>query len=140
MSLSSEQLLCIYVDDLQWVDPSSLDLITYLATVSTDARLLIMCTVRSNPDETDQIAQQLGTLSRVAGSETITLARLSADEVAAQARQCLDPDADLELVERVQRLSDGIPLFVEELLVTGGATMSTTLRLSLGGRLSGLAD
>ena len=139
-SLSSGQLLCIFVDDLHWVDASSLDLITFLATVSTHAQLLIMCTVRSNPDETARIAQQLTALSRVAGSRAITLTPLSADEVAAQAIQYLGPGADRELVERVQRLSDGVPLFVEELLATGEAAMSTTLRLGLEGRLSGLAD
>ena len=44
--LAREQLVCLVLEDLQWSDPSSLDLITFLATATTSGRLVVLATTR----------------------------------------------------------------------------------------------
>ena len=140
LGLSRDRLLCLFIDDLQWVDASSLDLLDFVAKASGRARLLLLCTVRSSPHETEPIAKHLADLGRLPGSDSLTLSALDDRQVAAVVQQALGDDTDPALVERVQRLSEGVPLYVEELLSAGEAGLPTTLRTNLAARVVGLTD
>ena len=140
LGLTQDRLLCVSVDDLQWVDASSLDLLTYLAKVSGRSRFLLVCTVRSSPRETDRISKHLADLARLPGSLTLTLSALDDRQVAEVIRGAVDDPVDPDLVREVQRLSEGVPLYVEELLAASEATLPTSLRTNLAIRLAGLTD
>jgi DNA-binding CsgD family transcriptional regulator len=140
LGLSRDRLLCLFIDDLQWVDASSLDLLDFVAKVSGRTRLLVLCTVRSSPSETEPIAKHLVDLGRLPGSQSLTLSALDDGQVAAVIHQALGDDPDPDLVKRVQRLSEGVPLYVEELMSAGDVELPTALRANLAARVAGLTD
>ena len=137
-SLSGEHLVCILVDDLQWVDASSRELLTYLAKVFSQARVLMVCTVRTSRSDVDPIARELTELVRAEHSQTLVLRPMEPDEVREQAFALLGAEPTPALLGQLQQRCDGVPLFVEELLAAGG-DLTTTLRLNLVDRLAGLS-
>src|SRR6476659_6959020 len=44
--LSRDRLLCLFVEDRHWADPSSLDLLLFLVKAARPGRLLVVATVR----------------------------------------------------------------------------------------------
>ncbi len=101
----------IAVDDLQWADTSTLELLGYLARRPAGRSLLILLAVRREDlDEPARVA--LGSLERVRDAEVVRLAGLGAPAVAelvAAAGSALDPAA-------LALESEGLPLFVVEAL------------------------
>lgn len=140
LGLMSNRMVCLVVDDLQWVDASSRALIDYLALVSTSAPFLLVCTVRSTPHDAGPITVDLADLSRAPGAQTITLGPLPPYEVETFVRTVLGDEVTPELVERVQVASEGVPLYVEHLLERGEQAGSTALRVNLAARLTGLDE
>ena len=142
LELTRDRMLCLAIDDLHWVDSSSRALILYLAKVSMHTPLLLVCAVRSTPREEALVAADLAELSRIPGSFTVRLEALTPDAVAEQVRAMAGPDVPTELMTRVQQVSEGVPLFVEELLAASADAreMPTRLRVNLAGRLQDLDD
>lgn len=140
LELTRDRLLCLAVDDLHWVDSSSRALFVYLAKVSMYTPLMLVCAVRSTPREEELVAADLAELSRIPGGFTLRLDTLTPDAVAEQVRAMAGTDVSPELVTRVQQVSEGVPLFVEELLAASGdeREMSTRLRVNLAGRMQDL--
>ena len=136
LEVTRDRLLCVAVDDLQWVDASSRALVGYLAKVSMYTPLLLVCNVRSAPSDQEPVAGDLAELSRIPGSQLIGLGPLSPNAVA-ECVEALSGQTTNGAVARVQRLSEGVPLYVEE-LVAAAEEMTTTLRVNLAGRLNGL--
>ena len=64
LGLTRDRLVCLFIDDLQWVDASSRALIDYLAIVSAFDPMLLVCTVRSTPHDADPVTGDLAQLSR----------------------------------------------------------------------------
>lgn len=104
----------VFVDDLHWCDPASLDALGYLARRLKGRRLLLLCARRTDePDHEHRVAQlaQLG--------QRIQLSRLGREEVVSIALQTgLDEDA----ADQLFRDSEGLPLFVAELLSIAAGT------------------
>jgi len=73
LGLSRDRLLCLFIDDLQWVDASSLDLLDFVAKVSGRTRLLVLCTVRSSPSETEPIAKHLVDVAHKHGASAVAV-------------------------------------------------------------------
>jgi DNA-binding CsgD family transcriptional regulator len=140
LGLMQDRMVCLVVDDLQWVDASSRALIDYLALVSASAPLLLVCTVRSTPHDADPIVSELADLSRAPGAQAITLGPLPPEAVETFVRAALGDDVTPEIVERVQVASEGVPLYVEHLLEPGEQAGSTFLRVNLAARLTGLDE
>src|SRR5262245_27334425 len=139
LDLSRDRMVCLFVDDLQWVDASSRDLLVYLAKASTYTRFLLICAVRSAPQDTEPIARDLDELSRTAGGDRVTLAALLPDQVSDNVKEASGGDLSSELLDHVQRASEGVPLFVEELLAEG-ERLSPALRVYLAARMAGLGE
>jgi DNA-binding SARP family transcriptional activator/type II secretory pathway predicted ATPase ExeA len=100
----------VFVDDLQWCDPASLEALAYLANRLEDRRLLLLLAHRADePDPEHRFARLLEL------GERITLTRLTRRDVAV-----LVDAAGLahESAEDVFRDSEGLPLFVAELIHT----------------------
>ena len=108
LTLADTDPVCIVVEDLHWLDPTSLDVLERLVALVGQCRVLLLFTAR------DSFAA--GWLADPAVS-VLQLPRLGADDVAAMA-QSLFEQADLpaSFVSQLVRKSDGVPLFVVELL------------------------
>jgi predicted ATPase len=103
---------CWLVEDVQWGDPSSLAVLTYVTRVLRDVPVLLLITTRTGstaaePADADAVVAACG--------EVIELAPISAEATRALAEQVLGPSAETFVVEEIVRRADGVPLFIEEL-------------------------
>jgi class 3 adenylate cyclase len=109
----------LVLDDLQWADAPSLQLLRHIAT-SDPMRVLVIGTFRESDVATGEpLADLLGALHREQGTERITLRGLTDLELLAMmegaAGQKLDEDG-LLLRDALLAETDGNPFFVGELL------------------------
>ena len=112
--------LVLVLDDLQWADQGSLQLLRHLAASDRPMRLAVMATYRdAEIAASDALVETLGALRRMEGVERIDLPGFGPDEVAAVmeaiAGQSLD-DRGVALADAVHGETDGNPFFVGELL------------------------
>ena len=119
--LTASAPLILIVEDLQWADPSTLDVISALARRREPARLALVATMRS-PDAALSGTPLPGLLRdlRLHGlCEEIELAALQVPDVGRYLGTILGVQVPPGVVESVHRHSDGNPLFmaaiVEEL-------------------------
>jgi DNA-binding winged helix-turn-helix (wHTH) protein len=117
-TLSRGTLLVVVLDDLHWSDPSSLDLLAYLARRKDPARLMILGLFR--PSEAADVGLPLrGMLQGLHAQrccEERPLALLTRDDVRAYA-DAIGTDEDAgPLGELLFRLTEGNPLFMVSLL------------------------
>ena len=119
--------LVVALEDLHWADPDTVSLVEYLADNAVGQPVLFACSLRTEPPSpaSDLARRQRGRT----GIVHLPLGRLSEREVAEMIAACsLGGDADEH--SRVRRVSEGVPLFVEELLASSGIpeTISDTVR------------
>jgi DNA-binding CsgD family transcriptional regulator/uncharacterized small protein (DUF1192 family) len=114
--LAAERALVMVFEDVQWADPSTLELISLLVRGLSN-RVLLICTVRFDElHRAHPFRRMAGRWEQQRAVERLELERLGAEEVGAQIQAILDQRPDGQLVELVFERSEGIPLFVEELL------------------------
>ena len=129
-------------EDLHWIDPSSLEVLTLVLQQVPTSRALVVLTYR--PDFTPPWRPR-------AHSTQLTLSRLGQQHVTAMVNQVMAKAVlSVEVVQQIVSRTDGIPLFVEELTksvaeavgVTGRSPLQlaipTTLHDSLMARLDRL--
>jgi DNA-binding CsgD family transcriptional regulator len=115
--LAAAQPLVLVFEDVQWADSATLDLIALLAAGRSSRPLMLVFAVRS--DELHRSHPFRRMAARWEQQRTITrieLERLSDAEVSAQVAAILGQRPEIELIDVVFERSEGIPLFVEELL------------------------
>ena len=119
--------LVVALEDLHWADPDTVSLVEYLADNAAGQAVLFAVSLRTEPPSpaSDLARRQRGR----AGIVHLPLGRLSQREVAEMIAAC-SPGADAEEQSQVTRASEGVPLFVEELLASPGIpeTISDTVR------------
>ena len=110
--LAREQALVIAFDDLQWAEPTFLDLIEYLLGWIRDAPILIVCLARP-----ELLEQHPGWLSATPSASAIVLDPLSEPEAEALL-ELLSGETELtaDLFARITEAAEGNPLFVEQML------------------------
>ncbi len=115
-ALGEQAPVCLFMDDLQWIDRASLALLEYVLRHSVGLPLMLVGTQRER--EVDPSWQRTqGVLARAGLCHRMTLYRLSFPEVAAIARQVGLHAADSGLfLKRLFRETEGNPLFVVEIL------------------------
>jgi class 3 adenylate cyclase/tetratricopeptide (TPR) repeat protein len=130
--------LVLAVEDLHWVDPSTLELVQMLADQAASEPLLLLATSRTEfrpgwPERSHH--------------STLSLGRLNAKQTRELAAEALGEGADAELLDAVIKRADGVPLFAEELARLlaerrgeAGAAIPATLRDSLAARLDRLGS
>jgi DNA-binding CsgD family transcriptional regulator len=127
--------LVVIMEDLHWADPDTVSLVEYLADNADGQPLLFAVSLRPEPPSpaSDLARRQRGR----AGIVHLPLGRLSEREVTEMIAAC-SPSGDADEQARVRRASEGVPLFVEELLASPGIpeTISDTVR----GRLAEFSD
>jgi DNA-binding CsgD family transcriptional regulator len=132
---AARQPLLLLLDDMQWADPASLDLLRFLARSLATLPLLLVVNYR--PDDLDAhhpFSQLLPLLVREAHAERIDLAPLTAEALQALvcARYRLGAADEARLVMYLMRRTEGNALFATEMLraleergvvATGGETL-----------------
>jgi class 3 adenylate cyclase/predicted ATPase len=107
LALAAQQPVLFIVEDLHWVDPSTLELLSLLIDQVPTARVLILLSFR--PEFHPPWASR-------AHLTQLTLSRLSSAQVEAiVARLAAGKALPAEVRQHVVAKTDGIPLFVEEL-------------------------
>jgi len=122
--ISKKNPLIIFLDDLQWMDPSSLDLLQYMARISADERILIIGAYRpedlvdnDTPDQTHDLVKLLRKLSREKLYQLIKLKRLNKDQTDRMVNSIFPANTfTLDFTDRVFGEAKGNPLFTEEIL------------------------
>lgn len=133
----------VVLEDLQWADRSTRDLLAFLARNLGAASILLIGSYRSDAVPAGHpLRTLLAELDRSDRVERLELGRFSRDEVAAQLGALLGAEPDPTLVAEIHARSDGNPFFAEELLAAGreggDAALPETLREVLLARLAAL--
>jgi len=107
MALARKQPVLLVFEDVHWIDPTTLDLLSQILTYVTESRLLLVLTHRPEwqPSWTD----------RQGHVTSLSLLRLGHTRVAEMVRALMVSGASDELVRRIAARTNGVPLFVEEL-------------------------
>jgi hypothetical protein len=104
------------LDDLQWADPASLQLIEFLCGHLLGAPVLVAATVRQlEIGRNDAVVQATASLSRRPTAQRIVLHGVGPDESARLVRQAIGDDASPALIRAVHERSEGNPFFIGEL-------------------------
>ena len=113
--LSQHHPVMLILDDLQWADEPSLDLLEQLASRVGQSRIMIVATYRDQPsDISSRLAQALETLRRRHLEHHLRLRALNLSEVAELVRGSVGQDLNATMVQEIYRETDGNPFFVEE--------------------------
>ncbi|GCE31098.1 hypothetical protein KDA_65820 [Dictyobacter alpinus] len=112
--ISESTPLLIALDDLQWADSSSCELLAYLARRTYGYPIVIVGTCRENELEQNSSLRPLLTdLRRENAVETISLDLLSADHITSLVSQV--SHAPEPMIEKITDRAAGNPFFAEEL-------------------------
>jgi DNA-binding CsgD family transcriptional regulator len=114
--VGSDRVLTVAIEDLQWADRSTLDLLSFVVRAAERGRLLVVVTVRSDdvPLRTD-LVEYLAELGRARRIDQLELRRFGREETAAL-MEAIQGACPSSLVDEIYAWSDGNPFFVEELL------------------------
>lgn len=144
--ISEDRPAMITIDDLQWCDTESIELIGYLVRFATTAPLLVVGTVRwEEIPEGHPLHGLIAALEHDQAVTTIPLERLDKLSTAALADQLRPGDSiDPEGAERLWHETEGNPLFVIETLragtpATADPIITPTMRAVLRARLAQLS-
>ena len=110
--LARRRPLMIVIDDIHWAEPTLLDLIEYVASFSTGAPILVLCTAR--PDLFDTRASWAAPR---ANATVVSLAPLADDQTQRLIQELLQDRAlSDDARARIADAAEGNPLFVEQIL------------------------
>jgi class 3 adenylate cyclase/predicted ATPase len=134
LRIAAQQPLLFVMEDLHWVDPTTLELLSLLVDQGPTARMLVLLTCRPDfrPPWTGRAQLTQVTLTRLPP-------RQAAEMTARVAHGKVLPS---EVVEQVVAKTDGVPLFVEELtkmVLESGLLQEQEERYELTGSLPPLA-
>lgn len=129
------------VEDVQWIDRATRDLVTFLVRNMTTEPVAAFLTVRTEdlPAGHPNLAW-LAELGRAPGGVRVPLAPLGRSEVAEQLTAISGQPPDDGVIDRVWRRSEGNPFFAEELFAAadgengadGGASVGSLAEILLG--------
>src|SRR5262249_42289144 len=104
---AAQESLLLIVEDLHWVDPSTLEFLSLLVEQGPTARILTLCTFRPQFPPPWPLRAHMAQL---------TLARLPRPQVGRMVTAVAGVKTlPAEVVQQIVTKSDGVPLFVEEL-------------------------
>ncbi|MEN3534313.1 BTAD domain-containing putative transcriptional regulator [Microbispora sp. ZYX-F-249] len=107
----------VVVEDLHWADAASLKLLTFLGADLHRVPLLVLATVRPEPAVDRQaLTEALGELTRQRGTERMTVAPLTPEQIADYLREAGRTGLGPELAPALHDRTGGNPFFLGELL------------------------
>jgi DNA-binding SARP family transcriptional activator/tetratricopeptide (TPR) repeat protein len=108
--------LVVVLDDLQWFDEASLELLSHLARTPGDAPVLFVAMLRElEIGTTDSVTQALGVLSRRTATRRIHLDGLGESEIAALLKAAVGVDLPPEVAKAINGRAEGNPFYAVEL-------------------------
>jgi class 3 adenylate cyclase/tetratricopeptide (TPR) repeat protein len=107
-----ERPLVLVFDDLQWAEPTFLDLLDYLARSCSDVSILVLCLAR-----TDLLEERPSWAAQSPNTAVVHLAPLDDEETATMIDGLLHgARLDRDMRNRITEVGGGNPLFIEEML------------------------
>jgi class 3 adenylate cyclase/tetratricopeptide (TPR) repeat protein len=122
--LSREQPLVVVLDDLQWAEPTFLDLVDHVTDLARDAPMLLVCVAR--PDLLDL---RPGWGGGKLNATTMLLEALTEDESVELVDNLLRARLDSDVKQRIAAAAEGNPLYVEEMLAMLGENGDTAIAI-----------
>jgi DNA-binding SARP family transcriptional activator len=114
-SAANRQVMLV-LDDLQWADVESLELLTSMVGRLADAPLLIVGTVRElEVGRNDTVVSTLAHLTRSTGARRLQLRGLASDATDALVAQTTGGAIDTDAVAAIHARAEGNPFFTTEL-------------------------
>ncbi len=151
--LAGDAGLVLLLDDLQWADPASLDLLARIAPRLPTAPVLVIATVRHlEVGREESLVGALAQLSRAPGTRRLTLRGLSLAESGELLARAAGGPVDEAVVAALHARSEGNPFFTTELArlfveeghlgadAVSAASVPTGVRDVLARRLSRLPE
>jgi DNA-binding SARP family transcriptional activator/predicted ATPase len=127
--LSAPQPVVLFIDDLQWCDPETIEWLHYVLRSHHDACLMIAAAVRLEEVGMEHpVTVVLNALTRDNRVSEIALAPLSAQETTSLAAQVFRREVDRESAALLYEQTRGNPLFIVE--AVRGGLLSHTARAS----------
>lgn len=115
--LAKSAPIVLIVDDLHIADSATLELFHFLARKTGDFPLLIIATYRSEDEVASRdLSRMLATLGRIGEAARISLNPLDKSAISQIAEEILGSTAHDDLVTSVFSISEGNPLFAEEVV------------------------
>lgn len=106
----------IVLDDVQWADPASLELLTFLAGRLQDEPLLVVATVRElELGRSDAVVDALAAIARRPGSRRLRLRGLSSADTSELLRRATGHDVAPPVVAAIHERAEGNPFYATEL-------------------------
>lgn len=132
-ALAAQQPVLLIVEDMHWIDPSSLELLTLFVEKKETGPVFAVFTARP----------EFAPPWKKSGSEMLELAPLAADEVAEMVVS-ISGEIPAATVGRIVERADGIPLFAEEMAKVAApgdrASIPATLQDLLEARLDSVGE
>lgn len=132
-TLATRQPVLLILEDLHWMDPSTLELLTRFVEQKRSVPILAVLTARPEFDPPWNEAFE----------SMLTLAPLDKNEVA-QMVASISPDIPISTRRRIVERADGVPLFVEEMAklasLDNQAVIPSTLHDLLAARMDRLGE
>ncbi len=118
IAVSKEQPLLVLLDDMEWADQASIDLLEYFVRSTGNLRILAICGYRTEEIEADSpLEKSLMRLNRERVLENISLKNLTLEESGRLVTEIFgEPSVSAELVNLIHQRTGGNPFFVEEIL------------------------
>jgi DNA-binding NarL/FixJ family response regulator len=116
-TLATETPVLLLLEDLQWADAASIDLLAYLRRRLRDVPVLMVATYRdTDVDDRHPLAMTLIELNRLRLADELRLQPLADAPTADLLSALLGGPPSPSLVSAIQRQSEGNPFFIEELV------------------------
>ena len=113
---AAEHRVVVVIEDLQWADGSTRDLLRFVNRALAGVPVLLVLTYRTDEmTRTHPLRPFLAELDRSRTAQRIAVPRLTRTQVAQQISGILGSSPASDVVDRVFRRSEGLPFFVEEL-------------------------
>jgi DNA-binding CsgD family transcriptional regulator len=137
VQLGADGPALVVLDDLQWSDEATLELLAGLAPALEELPVLVVAAYRSDGLPRDHMLRWLRNELRRGGRlDELVLAPLDAEDTAALLAELLPEPPSPALVRALHDRTQGLPFFVEELaraLVASGRLQAGARGLELGG-------
>ena len=143
--LAARTPVVFIVEDLQWSDRSTRDLLGFLVRNLRESAVMLVLTYRSDElHRRHPLLPFLAEIGRAGSVDRLELTPFDRTDMAEQLRAIAGHDVDTALIESIHARSGGNAFFAEELLVAAGedgrSELPSTLRDVLLARVADLAE
>jgi DNA-binding SARP family transcriptional activator len=144
---TEDRTVMLVVDDVQWCDEQTAQLMHYLVTHAPTGRLLIVATARTEDIDESPAGAVFAGLQALDRATEIPVGRLSRREMGELARNLLELDIEDPPLDELFTETEGNPLFIVETIRAGWSpsdrsasnAISPKLQAVIGGRLRQLS-